>query len=234
MFQLLAAPVQQVPTSDMKEEATPLNEIISGVTQMKSLLPKEENCLAARSKGSTGEHVGSTSENAAPVQVPGELAKTLIVALEEFKKQKFHEKQEEQPSEGQAAPAKQKRAKKGKLHSSQNNGEGEQAKKQKGNKKGLYCRFHDANGHRQNQCTMTRDEKLQALHQRNICSNCQMKGHVVTTCRNNNTCHHCAGDQTNKHMTILCPIVPRGPPQQANPPANAADGAAGANGNGGR
>ncbi len=234
MFQLLAAPVQQVPMADVKEEDTPLSEIISGVTQMKSLLPKEENCLATRSKGIASEHVGSTSENAAAVQVPGELAKTLIVALEEFKKQKLQEKQGEQPNETQAPPAGQKRAKKGKLHSSQNNGEGEQAKKQKGNKKGTYCRFHDANGHRQNQCTMTRDEKLQALHQRNICANCQMKGHVVTACRNNNTCHHCAGDQTNKHMTILCPVGPRGQPQQANPGANAADGAAGANANGGR
>ncbi len=234
MFQLLAAPVQQLPTSEVKEESVPLSEIISGVTQMKSLIPKEENCLQARNRAPAGEHVGSTSEQSDSVQVPEELAQTLISALVKYKKQKLQEKSEEQASGSEQKPAVPQRAKKGRPHSSPADGEGESSKKKKANKKGSYCRFHDAPGHRQNQCTMTRDEKLQALHQRNICANCQMRGHVVTTCKNNNTCHHCAGDQTNKHMTILCPVGPRGPPQAVNAGANGADGGAVANANGAR
>jgi hypothetical protein len=86
------------------------------------------------------------------------------------------------------------------------------------------CKFCESTEHAMNKCPLTIDQRVQALADKNMCSNCQYRGHVVADCRNNNTCHNCPGDQVNKHMTLLCP---RGG-QQAQPAAAGQNGAGGA------
>jgi hypothetical protein len=99
----------------------------------------------------------------------------------------------------------------------QGNGKKKQKRKNK-------CKFCDSTEHAMSKCPLTIEQRVQALFDKNMCSNCQYKGHVVADCRNNNTCHNCPGDQLNKHMTILCT---RGG-QQAPPAPAGQNGAGGA------
>jgi hypothetical protein len=76
--------------------------------------------------------------------------------------------------------------------------------KKKQKKKKYKCKFCDSAEHTMGNCPLTIEQRIQALLDKNMCSNCQFKGHVVGNCRSNNTCRNCPGDQLNKHMTILC------------------------------
>jgi hypothetical protein len=91
------------------------------------------------------------------------------------------------------------------------------AQKKGGNnkrKRTFKCKFCDSIEHTMFQCSLTIEQKIQACIEKEICSNCQFRGHTAAVCRKNNQCTNCAGDQTHKHMTILCQRAVQQPPNQ--------------------
>jgi hypothetical protein len=79
-------------------------------------------------------------------------------------------------------------------------------------KRTFKCKFCDSAEHTMSQCPLTIEQKLQACLEKQFCSNCQFRGHTAAVCRKNNQCTNCAGDQTHKHMTMLCQrIAPPAP-----------------------
>jgi hypothetical protein len=169
---------------------------------------------------SQGQQVASVASEAA------RLEQTLL-KIESVLSSQQAAGQSEQKKSAQKQKSSQKASQSSEEEGSEDKKEGKPKKgngKKKQQKRKNKCKFCDSTEHAMNKCPLTIEQRVQALFDKNMCSNCQYKGHVVTNCRNNNTCHNCPGDQLNKHMTILC--TREG--QQAPPAVAGQNGAGGA------
>jgi hypothetical protein len=133
--------------------------------------------------------------------------------------------QQNQGSEDRSRPAQKQQPPKQSQKSSQP--EKPQEKKENAQKRGannkkakrtFKCKFCESAEHTMSQCPLTIEQKIQACLEKEICSNCLFRGHTAAVCRKNNQCTNCAGDQTHKHMTLLCQRV--GPGNQGQPTPN--------------
>jgi hypothetical protein len=236
MFHLLAAPAQEVPAGASTTEAAasvgstaPLQNMPSGQPQTMAQSQQVQmsssgnsNLIASGSKTTVNQvmHTQVAEQSSQGMDLATQIAQVLkspeILAIlaaqqgsqsSEPKKQKFNETSEENT----AGPSQDQQYKR---KGQQNNGKGN---------KGPFCIFHqDRVGHRTGQCPMNRQERIANLLRLGICINCRGRNHVAEACRNNNMCRNCAGEQVNKHMTVLCTR-----PRRGQQPVNLQEGSVG-------